>query len=181
MEIHEVDAIQTVASHAESLVQPVLSSACKEDFDLLAPLFAALHAYNASFNEKFTLSANWREIVYKQFLQSFEDTCSHWVAAWVKQQPVGLMIMQKPVVSFLFPQSNQAELVALYTDPAYRRLGIASQLMEYAIQWSISQGIANLQLYVSSENTHARAFYRRCGWYPVQEIWHRDVIPPENG
>ena len=32
-------------------------------------------------------------------------------------------------------------------------------------------------LYVTTHNERARLFYRRCGWYPVQEIWCKDVEP----
>lgn len=34
-----------------------------------------------------------------------------------------------------------------------------------------------MQLYVTAQNARARAFYRHCGWQPIQEIWSLALSP----
>jgi hypothetical protein len=42
-----------------------------DDFEAVATLFAALHGYNASLDEKFALAENWRTVLYEHFVRTY--------------------------------------------------------------------------------------------------------------
>jgi GNAT superfamily N-acetyltransferase len=148
-----------------------------EDFETVMTLFHALHEYNTSFNEKFALASNWREIFYEHFMHTAHSDSSLWLVAWIGEQPAGLLILEEHCDSPLFQHRRRVELVALYIDPPFRSIGLAQQLMKEALKWAQAHSETSMQLYVTTQNERARAFYRRCGWYPVQEIWHVDIAP----
>jgi ribosomal protein S18 acetylase RimI-like enzyme len=154
-----------------------LAPACLDDFEVVAQLFAALHGYNASLNEKFALAPDWRTVFYDHFTKTVTAASSLWLLAWVGSQPAGLLILEEHYDSLLFQHRRRVELVALYVDTPFRGTGLAQQLMYEAQTWAQAHDETCMQLYVTVQNEHARAFYRRCGWYPVQEIWHMDIIP----
>ena len=154
---------------AHQAEQPILMPASIEDFEFIATLFSALHNYNASLNEQFSLAPQWREVLYRHFLETWNSTNALWLLVWIQGQPVGILILETHCASALFQHHKQVELVALYIERSLRRLGLARRLMEYAQNWVISQGLHRMQLYVTIQNEHARTFYQRCGWYPVLE------------
>ena len=148
-----------------------------EQFSALAALFKKLHDFNTSFNEKLALAPNWQEILSEQFLQTYQSDSALWLLAWKENQPVGLLILQAQAGSLLFPHSQSIELVALYVEVEFQGTGLAQQLMQAAITWTKSHRTSYMHLYVTTQNERARAFYRRCGWHPAQEIWHMDLNP----
>ena len=148
-----------------------------EQFYALAILFKKLHDFNTSFNEKLALAPNWQEILSEQFLQTYQSDSALWLLAWKENQPVGLLILQVQAGSSLFPYSQSIELVALYVEAEFHGTGLGQQLMQAATTWAKSHGTSSMHLYVTAQNERARAFYRRCGWYPAQEIWHMDLSP----
>ncbi|BCL83834.1 GNAT family N-acetyltransferase [Ktedonobacteria bacterium brp13] len=147
-----------------------------EDFEVVMTLFAALHGYNTSLNDKFALAPDWREVFYDHFMHTVASASSLWLLAWIEAQPAGLLILEEHRDSPLFQHRKRVELVALYVDAVFRGTGLAQQLMQEAQKWAQTHGEISMQLYVTTQNERARAFYRRCGWYPVQEIWHMDII-----
>ncbi len=148
-----------------------------EQFSALATLFEKLHHFNTSLNEKFALAPNWREILSEQFSQTYQSDSALWLLAWKESQPVGLLILQAQAGSSLFPHSQSVELVALYVEAEFHGTGLAQQLMQVAKTWAQSHSASYMHLYVTTQNDRARAFYRRCGWHPAQEIWHMDLTP----
>jgi hypothetical protein len=68
--------------------------------------------------------------------------------------------------------------MAIYVVPACRGTTLAKHLVAYAREWTAARGGNRLQLYVTSANERARAFYRSCGLRPVQEIWRLDIDTP---
>ena len=154
-----------------------LESVKLEQFPALATLFEKLHDFNASLNEKFTLAPNWREILSEQFSQTYQSDSALWLLAWKESQPVGLLILQAQAGCPLFQHSRSIELVALYVEAEFHGTGLAQQLMQIAKTWAQSHNATYIHLYVTTQNERARAFYRRCGWHPAQEIWHVDLAP----
>ncbi|GHO78529.1 hypothetical protein KSD_63000 [Ktedonobacter sp. SOSP1-85] len=63
----------------------------------------------------------------------------------------------------------------LYVRASYGGTGLAQHLMCQAQRWAATSGAACIQLYVTTSNEHARAFYRKCGWQPEQEIWRLEM------
>lgn len=148
-----------------------------EQFSALATLFEKLHVFNASLNEKFALAPNWQEILSEQFLQTYQSDSALWLLAWKESQPIGLLILQAKTGGQLFQHSPCVELVALYVEAEFHGTGLSQQLIQAAKTWAESYGASYMLLYVTNQNNRARAFYRRCGWHPAQEIWHMDLAP----
>lgn len=146
-----------------------------EQFSALTTLFEKLHNFNTSFNEKFALAPNWREILSEQFSQTYQSDSALWLLAWKQSQPIGLLILQTQTGNPLFQHSQCVELVTLYVEAEFHGTGLAQQLMQAAKTWAELHGASYMYLYVTTQNDRARAFYRRCGWHPAQEIWHMDL------
>lgn len=150
---------------------PQLVPARRDDFEAVATLFAALHAYNASLNAQFALADDWQPLLREHFLRTHATDSALWLLAWYQQHPIGLLIVEQHLDSPLFRHRAWIELVALYVDPTYRGGGLAQRLLEEGRQWATRHGASHMQLYVTAHNERARALYRRCGWQPIQEIW----------
>ncbi|EFH80834.1 GNAT family N-acetyltransferase [Ktedonobacter racemifer] len=148
-----------------------LAPATRDDFEAVATLFAALHAYNASLNAQFALADGWQALLREHFLRTHESEGTFWLLAWKGQRPVGLLLLENHLDSPLFRHRAWVELVALYVDPDVQGAGLAQCLMEEAKNWTAQHGASHMQLYVTAQNARAKAFYRHCGWQPIQEIW----------
>ncbi len=81
---------------------------------------------------------------------------SNVLTAWVEGQLAGFAIMQ-----YL---AEQAHLNLLAVEPAYRRLGLARQLVEWLEETSRVGGIFSVRLEVRVANSGAQAFYRSLGY-----------------
>jgi ribosomal-protein-alanine N-acetyltransferase len=66
-------------------------------------------------------------------------------------------------------RGNQAELVSVAVDPAARRRGVASALMESTLRRLRRRRIARIGLVVRVTNDRARAFYERYGFEKVRK------------
>ncbi len=158
-----------------------LAQARLEDFAEVAALFEALHRYNASLDECFGLADNWYALLHDYFNRTCHDPQTLWLLAWHQGQPVGLLIVKAHIDSPLFQYRAWTELVAIYVAAAWRGTTLGQCLVEKARDWTAAHNCSRLQLYVTASNERARAFYRRCGLRPVQEIWRLDVVPDSNG
>ncbi|MGK7889860.1 MAG: GNAT family N-acetyltransferase [Leptolyngbyaceae cyanobacterium] len=58
----------------------------------------------------------------------------------------------------------------LYVDPAHRRQGVGTALMNHAAQWAKARGDRKISLQVFNHNTPALEMYQRLG-YGVQSLW----------
>ena len=155
--------------------QPHLLAARQADFEAVATLFGELHQYNASLDARFTLAENWRQLLEEQFRRTCSLSSALWLLAWVDEKPVGLLMLENHLDSPLFRHHAWVELVALYVRASSRGTGLARRLMDEARLWAVAREAERMQLYVTTSNEHARAFYRRCGWKPVQEIWRLEL------
>ncbi len=157
-----------------------LATATPSHFAVVADLFAALHGYNADLDSCFALADNWHDLLEDYFFRTWEDPQTLWLLAWADDQPAGLLIVKAHLDSPLFQHRYWTELMAIYVKPEYRGAKLAERLVHAARDWTAAHGGARLQLYVTASNERARAFYQRCGLYPVQEIWRLDVEPAPN-
>ena len=136
-----------------------------------AELFAALHAYNATFDADFSLSEDWREHFHAAYERARSDPDAFWTLAWHAGRAVGLLLGEPQRDPPIFRGKRWLELQSLYVDPAYRRHGVARLLVEALHAWGRQRGFDTIKLYVSAGNASARDFYARQGYTPLQEIW----------
>ncbi len=59
-----------------------------------------------------------------------------------------------------------AEIDELFVAPQFRGLGVASGLVDFAIEQALNAGVGNLSLQLGRSNDRARAFYARHGFVP---------------
>jgi GNAT superfamily N-acetyltransferase len=64
-------------------------------------------------------------------------------------------------------QARRAWVLNVYSEPAYRRRGLARQLMQVAIDWARSEGFRILSLHASREG---RPLYQSLGFEPTNEM-----------
>ncbi len=64
-------------------------------------------------------------------------------------------------------ECRRATILNVYTDPAYRRRGIARQLMETMITWCKGEGFARVTLHASDDG---RRLYESLGFEPSNEM-----------
>ena len=59
---------------------------------------------------------------------------------------------------------GRAQLVSMWVDPAYRRLGVGKALIDAAVEWNLARAVSELALMVTSVNVAAISFYERLGF-----------------
>ncbi|MBP1468942.1 GNAT family N-acetyltransferase [Candidatus Chloroploca sp. M-50] len=155
----------------------VLRPAADAEFWAVARLFAALHEVNAGFDPLFRLAETWEALLYEHFRQTHHAPGACWLLAWRGDEPVGLLLLEAHTDSPLFAARRWAELVALYVVPDQRGSDLGRRMIAVGTQWAAAQGFDRIQLYVTAANTHAKHFYARCGFAPVQEIWRIALTP----
>ncbi len=69
---------------------------------------------------------------------------------------------------------HRAEVGPFYVAPPHQGQGAASQMMQGVIQDAEADGLAQLELFVDTENTRALAFYERHGF--TRCATHRDSV-----
>jgi GNAT superfamily N-acetyltransferase len=65
------------------------------------------------------------------------------------------------------PTPTRPEILNVYVEPAYRRQGIARQLMEVMIDWCRARGFGSVFLHASDEG---RPLYASMGFEPTPEM-----------
>jgi GNAT superfamily N-acetyltransferase len=64
-------------------------------------------------------------------------------------------------------ECRRATILNVYTDPAYRRRGIARQIMQTMITWCRQEGFARVTLHASEDGRH---LYESLGFEPSNEM-----------
>jgi len=78
----------------------------------------------------------------------------------------GLWLMDWPP-HMIGPGSRRGNILNVYTDPKYRRQGLARRLTETAIEWCRANAIATVILHASDEG---RDLYSSLGFQPTNEM-----------
>jgi GNAT superfamily N-acetyltransferase len=78
----------------------------------------------------------------------------------------GLVIARFPPGPF-DPIPHRAWVFNIYTEPAFRRQGLARQIVETAIAWSQERGFGSLSLHASD---YGRPLYELLGFKPTNEM-----------
>lgn len=76
-------------------------------------------------------------------------------------------IIPRPGLGGVVLTAPQALLVNVYTEPAWRRRGIAERLVRAALAWADDRGLSGVVLHASDAG---RALYARLGFRPTNEM-----------
>ncbi|GAB4122331.1 MAG: GNAT family N-acetyltransferase [Roseiflexaceae bacterium] len=93
--------------------------------------------------------------------------------AEIDRQVVGLACLR--LIPCLCDPIPSAELTELIVLPAYRRRGVGTALIRAIEQQAQAQGANQLILMTAWRNTHAHAFYHRCGYRLYTIMMKRDL------
>jgi GNAT superfamily N-acetyltransferase len=83
--------------------------------------------------------------------------------AGVQLQP----ILPRPLKASTIGEGRQGTIVNVFTEPQWRRRGIAGLLVKEIVTWSKNEQIDRLLLHASDE---ARSVYERLGFIPGEEM-----------
>jgi GNAT superfamily N-acetyltransferase len=72
---------------------------------------------------------------------------------------------------------RQGVILNVYTEPAWRRRGVAELLMRHILAWAAEAGLDTLVLHASAE---ARPLYERLGFVPTNEMRYAGAISPDS-
>ncbi len=65
------------------------------------------------------------------------------------------------------PRTHRAVILNVYTEPEFRRRGIARQLVSTILDWAKAQGFRAVNLHASAEG---RSLYEKLGFEPTNEM-----------
>lgn len=114
-------------------------------------------------------------------LAMMESTCSPFLAAalangsvhaWLAEAGqrvvAGGFVLISPWPSHPYDgQCRRATILNMYTDPEFRRQGIARRLMQTMIDWCRREGFMNVDLHASNKG---RPLYESLGFKPTNEM-----------
>lgn len=124
----------------------------------LAALADAPYAFSTTLESaKARSDADWQALTERYTLDPHSIT----YFAFQDGQPCGMAACVR--------QGDHAEMVAVWVDPAFRRLGVGSALIDYARDWATDKGAAILKVGVFDDNLGARALYTAAGFQDLGE------------
>lgn len=66
-------------------------------------------------------------------------------------------------------QADTVQLVSMWVDPARRRVGIGTALVEAVLEWARGRGARCVQLWVTDTNRQAKSVYARNGFVATEQ------------
>lgn len=91
-----------------------------------------------------------------------------WLACYRDRTIAGGAVIVTPWLAHPYDQEcRRATILNVYTDPEYRRRGIARQLLQTMIAWCKEQGLARVTLHASEDGRH---LYESLGFEPSNEM-----------
>ena len=93
----------------------------------------------------------------------------HWLALDCSGQVAGgggVLLCPWPP-SPQFPCTQRAVILNIYTEPEFRKLGIARQIMQAILEWLQQQGFRAVNLHTSKEGRH---LYEKLGFEATNEM-----------
>lgn len=138
---------------------PVIRAATQDDAEtveraLLYPFYRAIEAIDPALNE---LAIDGPE----------DADCTQWLddddralfVAEVDERLVGFVSAEVVEPPSLYARERLANVGELYVRPAYRRRGIATQLLDYVEAWAGDEGCEHVGITAHADNEAARGLY----------------------
>jgi ribosomal protein S18 acetylase RimI-like enzyme len=72
---------------------------------------------------------------------------------------------------FVIPdQPEIAQLISMWVDPARRRSGVGTSLVDAVVRWARGRGARRIQLWVTDTNHQAISLYARAGFARTERV-----------
>jgi ribosomal protein S18 acetylase RimI-like enzyme len=137
-----------------------------DDLDALLELMAVLAEGHATLDLYFDPAPRWRDMIETMLIERLGSREQYVAVARCGDRLVGMvtaMLRYSPA----FRESPRGVIENLVVEPAWRRGGLGTALVEAALQWSAAQGALGVELSVAVGNTGALSFYEGMGFRPV--------------
>jgi ribosomal protein S18 acetylase RimI-like enzyme len=134
-----------------------------DEFDVIRPLWEQLNQHHASLPTPFAA-----EIALRKFEPRRRELCEKAHSDGLRIE-VARMAEGSPPVAYgiaTLSADGAGEIDSLFVLPECRRMGIASMLMQRALDWLRESGAKCQRVVVLHGNEEALAFYRRFGFSP---------------
>jgi GNAT superfamily N-acetyltransferase len=100
--------------------------------------------------------------------ESFADgSCLVWIAEDERPVACGMLHVVPWIPSTIDPSTRRVWVHNMYTEPAYRRRGIAAEILLVMLAWCRSQGFLSVTLHASEQG---RGVYERLGFRASNEM-----------
>jgi GNAT superfamily N-acetyltransferase len=110
------------------------------------------------------------DVAHPWLAQALADrSYRHWLALDVSGRVAGgggVLLSPWPP-SPQFPCTQRAVILNVYTEPEFRKRGIARQIMQAILEWLQQQGFGAVNLHASNEG---RLLYEKLGFEPTNEM-----------
>ena len=96
-----------------------------------------------------------------------------WYRGWLAVNAAGGVVAGGGILILPWPshprdsQTRRPMIVNIYTEPAYRRRGLARRLMQAMLDWSRQRGYGTVSLHASD---YGRSLYESLGFKPTNEM-----------
>ena len=134
----------------------IIRKATKEDIPQLCTLLDYLFSLEEEFTPNTELQVKGLEII-------LEDNSIAEIYTVVEDGKLAGMVSLLYTISTALG-SRVAVLEDMIVDPSYRKLGIGTKLMQYALEDAKINGCKRVTLLTDKENLKAQKFYRDCGF-----------------
>ena len=85
----------------------------------------------------------------------------------------GMCIVRVDHAPPIMEEVERAEITDLGVAPSHRRRGIASVLVEVALEWVRASGVERVEVQVASGNREGQAFWRARGFGDLMDVLHK--------
>lgn len=94
-------------------------------------------------------------------------------AAEAPGSPVGLCIVRVDYAPAILEETERAEITDIGVRPAYRRRGVATALLDTALEWVRDRGVSRVEIQVAHGNAEGQAFWRARGFADFMDVLHK--------
>jgi ribosomal protein S18 acetylase RimI-like enzyme len=152
-----------------------LRDATSGDISRIVEAWGELARIHEQMNPGFTLSRSWRR-AYGDYLFALlgrQDALV--VLAESGEHLAGLAIGRIIMLPAFFKHRRRGYIQDVYTREAYRRLGVARQMVERIQRWLHEQGVRRVELTVAVPNARAQAFWESLGYQPYMAYLTKEL------
>jgi GNAT superfamily N-acetyltransferase len=96
-----------------------------------------------------------------------DGSCLVWIAEDDAPVACGMLHVVPWIPSAIDPSTRRVWVHNMYTEPGYRRRGIADEIMRTMLEWCRSQGFSSVTLHASEKG---RGVYERLGFRESNEM-----------
>lgn len=154
---------------------PHVRPARLQEIDRVAALWTLITEHHAALDPFFRMRTGVvAEGELREFLSTFQrDPDVELLVCELGGNVVGLCIVRIDHAPAILEETERAEITDIGVRPAFRRRGLASLLLEAALEWIRDRGVSRVEIQVASDNPEGQAFWRAHGFADFMDVLHK--------